>query len=98
MGVKKQNRLILLLVCLFVIGVTLYPRFNRLIKQAQAIQGQLKFGSTIDKVMTVINRTFYSADVFFGNGAGGTVGILQGTTGNVGIDNITPNHWLSVTN
>ena len=78
-----------------VVGIALYPYVPRLVKIAQAVQGELKFGSTFDQIITVVNKTYYSADVFFGNASGGRVGVLRGT-GNVGIGNITPNHRLSV--
>ena len=84
MGVKNNIRLALLFVCIMIVGITLYPHIPRLVKIAQAVQGELKFGATMDQEMRVINKTFYSNDLYFGNAAGGTIGILQGT-GNLGI-------------
>lgn len=84
MGVKKQHRLVLLLVCLILIGVTVYPHIPALVKVAQAVQGELKFGAAMDQEMRIINKTFYSNDLYFGNAAGGTIGVMQGS-GNLGV-------------
>ena len=95
MGVKNHIRLALLFVCLMVVGIALYPYVPRLVKIAQAVQGELKFGSTFDQIITVVNKTYYSSDVFFGNSSGARLAVLRGTV-NVGICNITPTHRLSV--
>lgn len=84
MGVKNNIRLALLFVCLMVVGIALYPYIPRLVKIAQAVQGELKFGATMDQEMRVINKTFYSNDLYFGNAAGGTIGVMQGN-GNLGV-------------
>lgn len=63
-----------------------------MVKQAQAIQGQLNIAIGANQISTIINTTIYDADLYFGN----KTGLLKYSNGNVGIGTTNPTEKLTV--
>lgn len=84
MKVFQKLRFLLICVAFFLVGYYV-QKINLVPKIALAVQGTLNLGSTINSVTIMKSKTSYLDDMIFGGGAGGTSGVLSGTTGNIGI-------------